>query len=71
MGAILRIDLVFEAARRGWNLTDLARAAHISRATVTAARSGQLVSAESVRRIADALEANPPVAGIDRLLLGD
>lgn len=69
MGVILRTDtLLREIAIRGWNLGDLARAAHISGATVTAARSGRPVSPESVRRIADALNATPPVPGVDRLL---
>lgn len=72
VGVVLRTDtLLHEVARRGWSLTDLARAAHISCATVTAAHSGRPVSPESVRRIADALNAVPPIAGIDRLLLGD
>jgi transcriptional regulator with XRE-family HTH domain len=72
VGVILRTDtLLHEVARRGWNLSDLAREAGISAATVTAARSGRPVSPESVRRIADALNATPPVAGVDRLLLGD
>lgn len=72
MGVILRTDtLLREVAIRGWNLGDLARAAGISGATVTAARSGRPVSPESVRRIANALNATPPVAGVDRLLLGD
>jgi DNA-binding Xre family transcriptional regulator len=69
MGIILRTDtLIREIARRGWNLSDLARAAGISGATVTAARSGRAVSPESVRRIADALNATPPVTGVDLLL---
>jgi len=69
MGIVLRTDtLMHEVARRGWNLAALARAAGISNATVTAARSGRPVSPESVRRIADALNAAPPIVGVDALL---
>jgi lambda repressor-like predicted transcriptional regulator len=69
MGVVLRADtLLHEVARRGWNLSALARAAGISSATVTAACSGRPVSPESVHRIADALNATPPIVGIDGLL---
>jgi lambda repressor-like predicted transcriptional regulator len=70
MGIVLRTDaLIREVARRGWNLADLARAAGISGATMTAARSGRPVSPASVRRIAAALTSAPPIDGVDDLLL--
>ena len=71
MGVILRVDvLAHELARRGWNHVDLARAAGISSATVTAAHAGRAVSVTSVRRIAVALNSTPPIEGVDVLLGG-
>lgn len=61
--------LVRELARRGWNLTDLATASGVSTATITAARAGRPVSPGSLRRIAQALAAAPPIDGVDELLL--
>jgi DNA-binding Xre family transcriptional regulator len=69
MGVILRVDvLAREVARRGWNHADLARAAGISNATVTAAHAGRPVSATSISRIAAALNSTPPLPGVDSLL---
>jgi lambda repressor-like predicted transcriptional regulator len=63
--------LMHEMARRGWSRGDLARAAGISAATVTMALSRRPVSPQTVKRIAIALAATPPLDGIDSLLLGE
>lgn len=69
MGIPLRTDaLIRELARRGWTCADLARAAGLSDATVVAARAGKPVSSHSLRQIAKALAAAPPIDGIDGLL---
>jgi lambda repressor-like predicted transcriptional regulator len=71
MSVILRAEILArEVARRGWNLADLARAAGVSSATVTAARAGRPVSPKSLRSIAAALASAPPLDGVDELLLG-
>lgn len=71
MSVILRVEILArEVARRGWNFTDLANAAGISSATVTAARAGRPVSPKSLRSIAAALASAPPLDGVDELLLG-
>lgn len=57
-----------EIARRGWSPIDLARAARLSPATVSAAMSGRPIAASSLRLIAKALAAAPTVDVIDRLL---
>jgi lambda repressor-like predicted transcriptional regulator len=70
MSVILRAEiLALEVARRGWNLADLAHAAGVSSATVTAARAGRPVSSKSLRSIAAALAAAQPIDGVDELLL--
>ena len=63
--------LRFEIARRGWNPIDLARAARLSPATISAALSGRPISATSLKLIAKALADLPPSEVIDRLILGD
>jgi DNA-binding Xre family transcriptional regulator len=63
--------LIREMARRGWNGRDLARAAGISGPTVTMALAGRPIAPATLKRIALALLAAPPVEGIDSLLLGD
>ncbi len=71
MSVILRVEILArEVARRGWSLTDLAHAAGVSSATVTAARAGRPVSPKSLRSIAAALASAPPLDGVDELLLG-
>lgn len=71
MSVILRAEILSrEVARRGWNLADLAHAAGVSSATVTAARAGRPVSPKSLRSIAAALASAPPLDGVDELLLG-
>ena len=57
-----------EIARRGWGGVDLARAARLSPATVSAALSGRPISATSIGLMAKALASNPADAVIDRLL---
>ena len=63
-GARLRLEI----SRRGWNSVDLAKAARLSGATVSAALAGRPISATSLRLIADALAAAPADALIERLL---
>jgi transcriptional regulator with XRE-family HTH domain len=63
--------LMHEMARRGWSRGDLARAAGISAPTVTMSLSGRPVSLHTLKQIALALAATPPLEGIDSLLLGD
>ena len=58
-----------ELARRGWNGNDLAHAARISHATVSAACAGHRVSPTTVRLIALALAEATPLRGVDGLLL--
>jgi hypothetical protein len=71
MRVVLRVEvLAREVARRGWDFTDLAHAAGISSATMTAACAGRPVSSKSLRRIAAAFKSEPPLDGIDELLLG-
>ena len=57
-----------EMARRGWRNTDLARAARISDATVSAACAGKPVSAVTLKLIAEALATAPALIYVDRLL---
>jgi len=55
-----------ELARRGWNATDLAKAAGISVATMSAARSGRPVANATVCKIAEALlKLMPPMVIAD------
>jgi DNA-binding Xre family transcriptional regulator len=71
MTVVLRVEvLAREVARRGWNFADLAQAAGISSATVTAARAGRPVSPKTLRSIATALASAPSLDGVDELLLG-
>jgi lambda repressor-like predicted transcriptional regulator len=58
-----------EIARQGWTHADLARAAGVSQPTVTAALGGRSVAPRTLRLIAQALLAQPPIDGIDSLLL--
>lgn len=58
-----------ELVRRGWNATELAHAARLSNATVSAACRGRAISPTSVRLIVKALIAQPPLPEIDALLL--
>jgi hypothetical protein len=67
--AISPDNLRRELARRGWSHTDLARAARISNATVSAACAGHPVSTTTLRLIVSALADAPTLAGVDGLLL--
>jgi lambda repressor-like predicted transcriptional regulator len=69
VGIVIRPEiLIRELARRGWNFADLAKSAGLSGATVTAAKAGRPVSPRTVRLIAQALAAAPPLDGVDELL---
>jgi hypothetical protein len=59
-----------EIARRGWGGVDLARAARLSPATVSAALSGRPIAATSLNLMVKALASAPVDALIDRLLGG-
>lgn len=63
-----RLRLRRELARRGWHESDLARAANISPATVTAAVHGRCISARTLRKIAVALTQMPVIPELDALL---
>jgi len=58
-----------ELARRALTSAELAKAAGVSGATVTAARSGRPLSPRTVRRIVTALSSVPPIEEIETLLL--
>jgi transcriptional regulator with XRE-family HTH domain len=54
---------------RGLDAIDLARKAHLSPTTVSAALAGKPISASSLRLMAGALQATPVDEFIDRLLV--
>jgi transcriptional regulator with XRE-family HTH domain len=62
-------NLQRQLARRGWQHADLARAARLSHATVSAAAAGHRVSPTTLRLIAQALASAPALSEIDELLL--
>ena len=69
MSVVLASDrLRLEVVRRGWGHADLARAAHVSAPTISAAMAGRPVAASTLRRIAIALAEAPPVSGVDSIL---
>ena len=57
-----------ELACRGWTANDLATAARVSPATISAARRGRPMNHRTLRKIADALVRAPVIAGVDVLL---
>ena len=57
-----------ELACRGWTANDLAAAARVSPATISAARRGRPMNHRTLRKIADALLKAPMVIGVDVLL---
>ena len=65
-----RARLEQELVRRGWTGQDLAIAAGLSAATVSAARRGRPVHARTIRRMAIALQKAPVIEAVG-LLLGD
>jgi transcriptional regulator with XRE-family HTH domain len=62
------VRLEHELARRGWSALDLARAARLSPATVSAARRGRRVHASTLRRMVLALHKAPIVEGLEDFL---
>jgi transcriptional regulator with XRE-family HTH domain len=64
-------ELRREMARRGWDAIDLARAARLSPATVSAALAGKPISAKSVALIAQAIIRAPTNELLDRLVTAD
>lgn len=66
--AINSARLRLELARRGWSHRDLARAARVSPATVSAAAAGRRLSPATLRCIAVALADTPPLRDVDSLL---
>jgi transcriptional regulator with XRE-family HTH domain len=58
-----------EMTRRGWAATDLAREAHLSPATVSAALAGRSISENSLALIATALQRAPVIGVIDSLIM--
>lgn len=70
MGIAVRPDVLErEIARRGWTHADLAKAAGVSAATITAATAGRGVSPRTLRLIVKALVDARPLEGVDSLLL--
>jgi lambda repressor-like predicted transcriptional regulator len=65
---VRRAQLRQEMARRGWDAVDLAHAARLSPATISAALSGHPIAARSLTLIADALAHAPVVTAVDLLL---
>ena len=63
--------LRFELARRGWDGCDLATAAGLSAATVSAAIQGRHVSIATVRKMVVALSRTPVLPGIEQLVTFD
>jgi transcriptional regulator with XRE-family HTH domain len=69
-----RIDaerLRFELARRGWDGCDLATAAGLSAATVSAAVQGRSISTLTLRKMVLALSRAPLLPGVDELVNQD
>ena len=60
----LRIEL----ARRAWGQAELSRAAGLSAPTVRSALSGRPIAPRTLRKIATALAAAPPLAALDSIL---
>ena len=55
---------------RNWSVLDLARIAGIGTGTASNACNGKPISAETMRRIAHALQAHPPDEAVRALLGG-
>jgi transcriptional regulator with XRE-family HTH domain len=60
--------LRFELARRGWDGCDLAAAAGLSCATVSAAMRGRPISTATLRKMVLALSRTPVLPGVDELV---
>ncbi len=65
------VVLLAELAKRGWNASDLARAAGVSAATVSPAGKGRRISSRTLRRFAEALHRQPEVPGAAALVMVD
>jgi transcriptional regulator with XRE-family HTH domain len=63
-----RLRLQREMAARGWNACDLAQAAGLSAATLTAALQGRSVSLRTVQKIAMAIARTPAIPEAVELL---
>ena len=63
-----RLRLQQEMAARGWNACDLAQAAGLSAATLTAALQGRPVSLRTVQKIAVAIAKTPAIPQAVELL---
>lgn len=61
--------LQLELGKRGWHFVDLARAAGVSPATLSAANRGARISNRTLRRIAEALNSQPIVPRAEDLML--
>lgn len=61
--------LQLELGKRGWHFADLARAAGVSPATLSAANRGARISNRTLRRIAEALNRQPIVPRAEDLML--
>ena len=68
-GTRIRIEVLqLELGKRGWNFVDLARAAGISPATLSAANHGARISPRTLRRIAEALNRQPVIPAAEDLI---
>jgi len=65
---VSRERLDHELACRGWNASDLARAAGLSAATISGARQGGRVAPMTLRKIVLALTKAPVIPGVAELL---
>lgn len=68
-GTRIRIEVLqIELGKRGWHFSDLARAAGISAATLSAANQGARISPRTLRKIAEALHRQPVIEGVEDLI---
>jgi transcriptional regulator with XRE-family HTH domain len=72
MPIVLRADAILRAlANRGLSKTALANLTGLSAPTITAATAGRAVSPMTAQLIARALDAAPPISGLEDLLALD
>jgi DNA-binding Xre family transcriptional regulator len=70
-GTRIRVDVLhIELGKRGWHASDLARAAGVSEATLSAANRGARISPRTLRKIVEALNRQPVVPRADELIAG-
>jgi len=60
-----------EMVRRGWAASDLARAARLSEATVSATLAGRPIAAKSLALMGQALSKTPTIGIVDSLIMSD